>query len=116
MSDVTLWHNPSCGSSRNALDHLKGKGIEPEIYLYLKEKPDAAALRAVLKRLGLRPSGLLRPKEPIGDELGLYAEDAEEETILAAMASHAILIQRPIVLTPTGAVIARPKTKMDAIL
>lgn len=113
---VVIWHNPSCGSSRNALAHLKENGVEPEVYLYIKEKPNADAIQAVLDRLGMTPSELLRPKEAIGEELGVYASDADQDDVLAAMAQHARLIQRPIVLTPKGAVIARPKTMIDDIL
>lgn len=115
MSTVTIWHNPSCGSSRNALEHLKEKGIEPEVYLYLKAKPGRAEIEALLQKLKVRPSDLLRPKEPLGEELGLYA-GASEETILAAMVEHARLIQRPVVVTAKGAVIARPKNRIDEVL
>ncbi len=115
MSEATIWHNPACGSSKNALEYLREKGIEPSIYLYLKSKPGEAEIKAVLERLGLTPSGLLRPKEKKGEELGLYA-GAPEPTILAAMAANASLIQRPIVLTGKGAVIARPKSRIDEIL
>ena len=113
---VTIWHNNSCGSSRNALSYLKERGEDPDVYLYLKEKPDAAAITAVLKKLGLKPSGLLRPKEAIAEQMGLYGGGATEDDILNAMAEHARLIQRPIVITDQGAVIARPKTKIDDVL
>lgn len=116
MAAVTIWHNPGCGSSRNALDYLKEKGVEPDVYLYLKEKPDAKALKAVLKLLKLKPSGLLRPKEAAAEELGLYAPGADEDAILAAMAANSKLVQRPVVIGPNGAVIARPKTRIDEVL
>jgi arsenate reductase len=115
MSTITVWHNPGCGSSKNAVEHLREKGIEPQLYLYLKEKPGKAALQALLDVMGAKPSALLRPKEALGEELGLYA-GASEEAILDAMATHAKLIQRPVVVTPKGAVIARPKSRIDAIL
>lgn len=115
MQSVTVWHNPSCGSSKNAVEYLKEKGLEPELYLYLKARPGRAEIEALLQRMQARPSQLLRPKEPLGEELGLYA-GASEETILAAMVEHAKLIQRPVVLTPKGAVIARPKTRIDEVL
>jgi len=114
--NVTLWHNPGCGSSKNALDYLREKGIEPTLYLYLKEKPDAAALTQVLTQLKAKPSELLRPKEKLGEDLGLYADGVSEDKILAAMAANAKLIQRPVAITSKGAVIARPKTKIDEIL
>lgn len=113
---VTVWHNKGCGSSKNAIAYLNDKGVEPEIYEYLKAKPGKAEIRAVLAKLDLPPSGLLRPKEKIGEELGLYGEGVAEDAILDAMAENAKLIQRPVVITDKGAVIARPKTKIDDIL
>lgn len=115
MGAVTIWHNPSCGSSKNALEYLKSKGIEPAVYLYLKERPSRKDIQAVLKQLGLKAKDLLRPGEKKGEELGLYEKPTETQ-ILSAMAEHAVLIQRPIVITEKGAVIARPKTKIDEIL
>lgn len=112
---IKVWHNPNCGSSRNALAYLQEKGIEPEVYLYLKEQPGKAEIDAVLQALSMKPSQLLRPKEALGAELGLY-DGASDKQILAAMAEHARLIQRPIVISKKGAVIARPKEKIDAIL
>jgi arsenate reductase len=113
---VTIWHNPSCGSSKNALEYLREKGIEPIVYLYLKEKPGKKEIQALLKAAGLKASELLRPKEALGEELGLYAGAPTQAQILDAMATHAKLIQRPIVITEKGAVIARPKTLIDGIL
>lgn len=113
---VTIWHNNSCGSSKNALAYLQDKGIEPVVYNYIKEKPGRAELEKVLATLNMTPSQLLRPKEKAAEELGLYADDADEDAILEAMASNARLIQRPVIITPKGAVIARPKTAMDPIL
>ncbi len=115
-SKVTIWHNPGCGSSKNALAYLEDKGVAVDIYLYLKEKPGKAEIEGVLKRLKLKPSGLLRPGEALGEELGLYDDGADEATILAAMASHPKLIQRPLVITDRGAVIARPKGRIDEVL
>ncbi|MGF1463958.1 MAG: ArsC/Spx/MgsR family protein [Maricaulaceae bacterium] len=116
MGQVVIWHNKGCGSSKNALAYLQDKGVEPEQFLYINEKTDAAAIKAVIEKGGMKPSDLLRPKEAIAEERGLYAEDADEDAILAAMAEHARLIQRPVVITEKGAVIARPKTKIDDIL
>ncbi len=113
---VTIWHNTSCGSSKNALAYLKEKGVDPVVYNYVKEKPDRAAIEAVLAQLEMAPSELLRPKEAAAESLGLYADAVEEDAVLDAMAENARLIQRPIVITEKGAVIARPKTKIDAIL
>lgn len=115
MAEVTIWHNPSCGSSKNALEYLKAQGIEPTVYLYLKEKPGKKEIQAVLKQLKLKPKDLLRPGEKNGEALGLY-DGASDADILAAMVEHANLIQRPVVITEKGAVIARPKTRIDEIL
>ncbi|MDX2238145.1 MAG: ArsC/Spx/MgsR family protein [Hyphomonadaceae bacterium] len=115
-SKVVIWHNPSCGSSRNALEHLRAKGIEPDIYLYLKARPKRAEIEAVLKRLKATPAELLRPKQPEGEAAGVYAPGVSGDAILAAMEREPILIQRPIVITEKGAVIARPKDKIDALL
>jgi arsenate reductase (glutaredoxin) len=116
MANVKIWHHTGCGSSKNALAYLEEKGIKPDVYLYMKEKPGRPELEAVLKQLKLEPSGLLRPDQAQGAELGLYESGASENQILEAMAEHAILIQRPIVITEKGAVIARPKTRIDEVL
>jgi arsenate reductase len=113
---VTLWHKPNCSTSLAALAMLKERGIRPALFLYLEEKPDARALRAILRKLNLPPSGLLRRKEPLAEELGLLDRDAAEDDILAAMAAHPILIERPIVVTLSAAVIARPLERMDEVL
>ena len=115
MANITVWHNPKCGSSRNALAYLEEKGIEPEVYLYLAERPGKAEIEAVLKALSMKPSQVLRPKEDLAEQLGLY-DGASEKKILAAMAEHARLIQRPIVISSKGGVIARPKENIDEIL
>ena len=114
MGKVVVWRNPGCGSSKNAVTYLQEKGVEPELYLYLKQKPSKAEIQAVLKKLKMKPSELLRPGEKKGEALGVYG--ASEDAILAAMTQEAALIQRPIVITEKGAVIARPKTKIDALL
>jgi arsenate reductase len=112
---VTIWHNPKCGASRNALAYLREHGIEPEIFLYVQENPSRSKIEKTLKRAGLKPSQALRAKEAIGEELGLY-EAPSEKAILDAMAEHPILIQRPIVVTPKGAVIARPSDKLNELI
>jgi arsenate reductase len=112
---VTIWHNTGCGSSKNALEYLRSKGIEPEIYLYAKEKPTAGEIQKVLDQAGLKPSELLRPGEAKAEAAGLYAEK-DESKILAAMAATPAFIQRPVVITAKGAVIARPKTRIDELL
>lgn len=115
MAKVIVWHNPGCGSSKNAVEYLQEKNIEPEIYLYLKQKPGKKELQALLKQMKAKPSGLLRPKEKDAEALGLYS-GASEDAILDAMAANSKLIQRPVVITEKGALIARPKSRIDEIL
>jgi arsenate reductase (glutaredoxin) len=116
MSDVTIWHNPSCGSSKGAMDYLASKGITPTVYLYAKAKPSKKDVQAVLKLLKLKPKELLRPGEKKGEALGVYEASVTDAQVLDAMVAEPILIQRPIVITAKGAVIARPKGKIDDIL
>ncbi|MGE0046334.1 MAG: ArsC/Spx/MgsR family protein [Hyphomonadaceae bacterium] len=112
---VTIWHNPGCGSSRAALARLESLGHEIEIYQYLKERPSKKKITETLKLLGLKPSELLRPREPAAEELGLY-NGASETRILTAMAENPRLIQRPIVSTRKGTVLARPPLRVDEVL
>lgn len=113
---ITIWHNPRCNTSRQALADLEGRGLQPVVYLYLDEKPSRAEIEAMLRKLKLQPSGLLRRGEKEGEGLA----GASEAKILAAMVKHPILIQRPIVIGPKGATIARPAAqiaeKIDAVL
>ena len=111
----TIWHNPRCSSSRKALARLEAAGAAPTVFLYLKTPPDRAAIAALLDQLGLPPSGLLRAKEALAAELGIRGS-TDEEAILDAMAAHPRLIQRPVVVGPRGAVIARPPEALDAVL
>jgi arsenate reductase len=94
------------------LARLRDKGIEPDIYLYVQEKPGKAEIEAVLKKTGLKASELLRRKQPEAAELA----GATEAQILAAMARQPILIERPVVIGRRGAVLARPIEKLDAVV
>lgn len=114
--NVTIWHHSGCGSSSAALKYLRERGIEPTVYAYLKERPSEGQLTALLAQLGLPAFALLRPGEPIGESLGVYGRGVSDAQILTAMSLHPKLIQRPVVITRHGAVIARPKTKIDEIL
>lgn len=102
---VTIWHNPKCGTSRNALELIRATGVEPVVVEYLKTPPDAAALARVAKAVG-GARALMRVKGSPAEELGLLDDD--DAAILAAMATHPILINRPVVIGPKGIVLARP--------
>lgn len=102
---VTIWHNPKCGTSRNALEMIRATGVEPVVVEYLKTPPDATALARVAKAVG-GARALMRVKGTPAEELGLV--DADDAAILAAMTTHPILINRPVVIGPKGIVLARP--------
>jgi arsenate reductase len=115
MSELTLWHNPRCSKSRQALAILEDKGIEAEIFRYLDRAPDASEIKKILQMLGVSARELMRTKEDIYKELGL--KDVEDEILLIqAMSEHPKLIERPIFIKNNKAVIGRPPEKVLEIL
>lgn len=110
---VTIWHNPKCGTSRNALAMIRATGVEPTVVEYLKTPPDAATLAGVARAVG-GAAALMRVKGTPAEELGLVG--ADDATILAAMAEHPILINRPVVIGPKGTILARPSEKVLEVL
>ncbi len=115
MSEVVIWHNPRCRKSREALELLRGRGVEPRIVRYLEEPPNREALQGVLRATGLRPIELTRTKEKLFRELGL-SKDAPDERILEALLEHPRLIERPVVFGPRGVVLARPPERALQVL
>ncbi|MGD8976096.1 MAG: arsenate reductase (glutaredoxin) [Gammaproteobacteria bacterium] len=113
---VSIYHNPRCSKSRQTLELLRGRGIEPEVIEYLQTPPDAAALRKILALLGMDPRQLLRTGEPEYRELGLDRDDVREDRIIEAMVSHPRLIQRPIVVAGDAARIGRPPERVLEII
>jgi arsenate reductase len=122
VKNVTIYHNPKCSNSRGALALLAEKGITPTVVEYLKTPPGKAELKKLAAALkatagkdwpGLR-EGMLRTKEPVYAELRL--KDASDDQLLAAVAEHPILLNRPIVTTPKGTVLARPPEAVKTIL
>lgn len=112
---ATIWHNPRCSKSRAALAILEGTpGVEVEIVEYLKTPPSRAEIEAVLAKAGVRPSEALRKGEAVVKEIGLDVTD--DKAVLDAMAQHPILIERAIVITDKGAVIARPPERASEVL
>jgi len=108
---VTIWHNPRCSKSRETLSLLRDQGIEPEIRLYLRDAPTENEIREALAKLGLSAIDLARQGETRFRELGLDAETGED-TLVAAMAMHPILIERPVVFSGDRAVLGRPPTNV----
>jgi arsenate reductase (glutaredoxin) len=119
MSDipaVTIFHNPSCGTSRKTLGLIRDAGIEPVIIEYLKTPPDRATLNSLIERMGIRPRDLLRQKGTPYAELGLAAGHWTDDELIEKMLKHPILINRPIVVTPRGVKLCRPSEAVLDIL
>ncbi len=107
MSQYTIYHNPRCSKSRNTLALLQEHGIEPEVVLYLETRPDEREIAGLLGKLGISAGQLVRRGEEAYKACGLGA-DSSDEKIIAAMASHPKLIERPIVVRGKRAVLGRP--------
>ena len=113
---VTIYHNPSCGTSRNTLGLIRNAGVEPTVIEYLKTPPDRATLESLIQRMGIRPRDLLRQKGTPYEELGLGADHWTDAQLIDAMLAHPILINRPIVVTPWGVKLCRPSEAVLDIL
>ena len=112
---ITIYHNPRCGKSRAALAILQEHGIEPVVVEYLKTPPTKDELRAILKKLGMKPEQLVRKGEDAFKEK--YAgKDLSDDQWLAALAKDPILIERPIVVKGSRAVVGRPPEKVGELL
>ncbi len=114
--DVTIYHNPSCGTSRNTLALIRNAGIEPQIIEYTKNPPTRAVLQDLIARAGLTVREAIREKGTPYAELGLDNPALPDEALLDAMLAHPILINRPFVLTPDGARLCRPSELVLDIL
>ncbi|BDT72761.1 arsenate reductase [Comamonadaceae bacterium OS-4] len=116
MSDVTIYHNPACGTSRNTLALIRNSGTEPEVIEYLKTPPSKERLLELLKAMGISPRALLRQKGTPFDELGLGEPKWTDDELVEFMLQHPILINRPIVVTPLGTMLCRPSEAVLDIL
>jgi arsenate reductase len=114
--DVTIYHNPMCGTSRNTLAMIREAGIEPRIVEYLKRPPGRAELAELIARMGVPVHAVLRAKEPLAQELGLADPATSDDVLLDAMAANAILIERPIVVSDKGVRLCRPAEKVHELL
>ncbi|AZV20903.1 MAG: arsenate reductase (glutaredoxin) [Mesorhizobium sp.] len=113
---ITIYHNPDCGTSRNTLAIIRQSGEEPEVIEYLKTPPSRQRLVELIAAMGIIPRDLLREKGTPYAELGLADPKWSDEQILDFMLAHPILINRPIVVSPLGVVLARPSEKVLDIL
>ncbi len=116
MSAVTLWHNPNCSTSRNALALLRERGIEPVVVQYLKTPPDRETLKKVIAATGEPVRSLLRSKEKLCAELGLDDPSISDDALLDAMVAHPVLINRPVVITAAGSRLGRPVERVLEVL
>ena len=107
MANVTIWHNPRCSKSRNAVALLEEQGIEAEVVKYLDTPPNKDEIKAVLKMLGITARELMRTKETLYKELGLK-DVTDEEKLIDAMVQNPKLIERPVVIKEGRAAIGRP--------
>jgi arsenate reductase len=108
MKDVTIYHNPNCGTSRNTLALLREKGIEPKVVEYLHAGWTKPQLEELLRRMEASARDILRVRGTKADELGLTDPNASDEALIAAMIIEPILVNRPIVVTSKGAALCRP--------
>jgi len=119
MSDafpVTIYHNPDCGTSRNTLAMIEAAGYAPRVIDYRRAGWTRALLGELLAAMGATPRAILRDKGTPAADLGLLADGVDNETILAAMIAHPILVNRPIVVTPKGTKLCRPSEQVFALL
>ena len=113
---VTIYHNPSCGTSRNTLAMIRQGGEEPEVIEYLKTPPSRERLRELVKAMGISVRALLREKEAIYTELDLADPKWSDDELIDFMLKHPILIQRPIVVTDKGVRLCRPSELVRELL
>jgi arsenate reductase len=116
MSTITIYHNPSCGTSRNTLALIRNSGAEPNVIEYLNTPPDRATLQALIAQMGIPVREVLRSKGALYEELGLADSKWTDDQLIDFMLQHPILINRPIVVTPLGARLCRPSEAVLEIL
>jgi arsenate reductase len=108
MSDITIYHNPACGTSRNVLALIRNAGIEPTIIEYLKTPPSRETLLGLIRAMDMPVRELLRIKGTPYEELGLGDTTLTDARLIDFMLQYPILINRPIVMTPLGTKLCRP--------
>jgi arsenate reductase len=114
--NVTIYHNPDCGTSRNTLAMIRNAGIEPTVIEYLHTPPIRDALKAMIADAGLSVREAIREKGTPFDDLGLADPALNDDALLDAMLAHPILINRPFVITPIGTRLCRPSEVVLDIL
>ncbi len=108
MSNITIYHNPACGTSRNTLEMIRNSGNEPTIIYYLDTPPTRDELIQLISDMGITVRALLRKNVEPYEHLGLDEEKFSDEQLIDFMLQHPILINRPVVVTPLGTRLCRP--------
>ncbi len=116
MSDITIYHNPACGTSRNVLNLIRNSGEEPTVIEYLQTPPDRATLVALIAAMGVPVRDVLRQKGTPYEALGLGDARWTDDQLIDCMLAHPVLINRPIVVTPLGTRLCRPSETVLDIL
>ena len=116
MTDITIYHNPACGTSRNVLALIRNSGVEPTVVEYLKTPPGRDTLVALIAQMGVPVREVLRQKGTPYAELQLDNPDLSDDALIDAMLAHPILMNRPIVVTPLGVRLCRPSEAVLDIL
>ncbi|MEG0870272.1 MAG: glutaredoxin-dependent arsenate reductase [Hafnia sp.] len=116
MSNITIYHNPACGTSRNTLEMIRNSGTEPTIILYLETPPSRSELVKLIADMGITVRALLRKNVEPYEQLGLADDSFSDDQLIDFMLQHPILINRPIVVTPLGTRLCRPSEVVLDIL
>jgi arsenate reductase len=116
MAEITIFHNPACGTSRNVLAWIRHAGLEPRVVEYLKTPPMKDELRGLVAAMGIPVRGLLREKGTPYAELGLADPKWSDDQLLDFIVQHPILMNRPVVVTPLGTKLCRPSEEVLEIL
>ncbi|MCM5813590.1 glutaredoxin-dependent arsenate reductase [Klebsiella pneumoniae] len=116
MTDITIYHNPACGTSRNTLALIRNSGAEPTVILYLETPPSRDELKKLIADMGIGVRDLLRKNTEPYEQLGLAEDRFSNDELLDAMLAHPILINRPVVVTPLGTKPCRPSEVVLDIL
>ena len=116
MTDITIYHNPACGTSRNTLALIRNSGVEPSVILYLETPPARDELKKLISDMGISVRALLRKNMEPYEQLGLAEDRFSDDELLDAMLAHPILINRPVVVTPLGTKLCRPSEAVLDIL
>jgi arsenate reductase len=116
VTDIVIYHNPDCGTSRNVLALIRNSGVEPHVVEYRKTPPARALLVEMIDRAGMTARDLIREKGTPFAELGLGDASLSDDMLVDAMIAHPILINRPLVVTPLGVKLCRPSETVLDIL